>query len=401
MPSTFSTNANLELMADGEDSTTWGDKTNANLTLLDNIVGQLWATATTTGTSTAYAISYANDPGTLVQGHAFAFFTHTACGDAPSLAVQGAAAHPLQRQDGTSFRSGELPQGGPFIAFAVFSGGVQTAWSVVGDPEANKIPVGQCRLSVTSTTVLTLSPYNGNRVTFPSGDTCIIGSSGITAGNTGATCYINGTNASTLSSSTLYYAYLWKNGSGVFVIDFSTTGHATDSSTGIEIKNGDSTRVLVGMIYTNASHQLIDSQVSRTCANWFGRRTRDLAGASGTVSGGQINPTFGSLVGGTVTVPQFLTWNDEAVRVRLVGSMLSPAGGNVFAAINLDSSANTSSPTSAKENAAVSGGLTVQTPITIEYTATLSEGLHTAYPFGAVTLGSGSWTVQVIGNIRA
>lgn len=39
MPSTFSSNLELELQASGENNTTWGDKTNTNLELVDQAIG--------------------------------------------------------------------------------------------------------------------------------------------------------------------------------------------------------------------------------------------------------------------------------------------------------------------------------------------------------------------------
>jgi hypothetical protein len=107
---------------------------------------------------------------------------------------------------------------------------------------------GQCQFQYTSTSVCTLMPFKGNAVSFPNGTVARVSSSGITTSV--SSCYLNGTAASALTSGTLYYAYLWNQGtlgSPNYVIDWSTTAYATDTTTGIKIKNGDATRVLVGM----------------------------------------------------------------------------------------------------------------------------------------------------------
>ena len=52
MPSTYTTNNGIELIATGEQSGTWGSTTNTNLELLDaSLDGQVTVTLASTGTS--------------------------------------------------------------------------------------------------------------------------------------------------------------------------------------------------------------------------------------------------------------------------------------------------------------------------------------------------------------
>lgn len=61
MPSTFSSNLRVELMADGEQSTTWGQKTNTNLELLEAAISEMATIATTGGTTVLTALDGADD----------------------------------------------------------------------------------------------------------------------------------------------------------------------------------------------------------------------------------------------------------------------------------------------------------------------------------------------------
>lgn len=61
MPSTFSSNLRVELMADGERSTTWGQITNTNLELLEAAISEMATIATTGGTTVLTALNGADD----------------------------------------------------------------------------------------------------------------------------------------------------------------------------------------------------------------------------------------------------------------------------------------------------------------------------------------------------
>ena len=134
----------------------------------------------------------------------------------------------------------------------------------------------------------------------------------ITATNTSAS--IDGTTGQTLATSTLYYVYLYLNGSTV-TIDFSTTAYAISTTTGnygTYIKSGANTRTLIGMIRTNASSQFVDSITQRFVRSWFNDR-----GADGSVirTAGNVSTTSTSLVDLTGALIEVLTWSGESIDI--------------------------------------------------------------------------------------
>lgn len=135
---------------------------------------------------------------------------------------------------------------------------------------------GECQFQLASSTSCKLVPWNGNKVSFPFGipqssSAVSLPSAGITT--TITSCYLNGSSGQSLSPATLYYAYLAYI-SGNYVIDWSTTAHGVDSNTGIVIKAGDATRVLVGMVYTQSGPTVADSGNLRYVASWFNRQPK-------------------------------------------------------------------------------------------------------------------------------
>ncbi|MGH9342552.1 MAG: hypothetical protein ACRD19_02140 [Terriglobia bacterium] len=127
---------------------------------------------------------------------------------------------------------------------------------------------------------LSYCPYKGNLKT-----TAKYGTYTIPSGTAASGCltanltsmYVGGTAAQSASASTLYYVYLI-NVSGTTYLDLETTGHATDSTTGIEIESGDNTKTLVGMIHTDSSTKVATqgnvtvSGDTNTVATWDNRQ---------------------------------------------------------------------------------------------------------------------------------
>lgn len=115
--------------------------------------------------------------------------------------------------------------------------------------------VGQCLLTYVSATQLKLAPYKGNQLTI-GGVNYTIPSAGVTVDNSG------------LSASTNYYVYAYVS-AGAIVLEKSTTVRATDTITGQEIKTGDATRTLVGLVRANGSSQFANSPANRWVRSWF------------------------------------------------------------------------------------------------------------------------------------
>lgn len=98
------------------------------------------------------------------------------------------------------------------------------------------LPLGQCRLTFTSATTLTLKPFNGNQI-YVNGALRTIGPTGWTLSNAG------------LAANTGYYAYAPPTGTA---LEASTTAPTQDAATGLMLKSGDASRTFVGWFYTGA-----------------------------------------------------------------------------------------------------------------------------------------------------
>jgi hypothetical protein len=199
--------------------------------------------------------------------------------------------------------------------------------------------------------------------------------------NTGV--FVNGTAAQTLAASTLYYVYAFVN-SGTLTCDFSTTPHATSSTAGnvgTEIKSGDDSRSLIGMIQTNSSSLFVDSLTQRLVRSWFNRQA--VALNSATIS----TTSFpGSLAELTTTIRcQFLIWSDEVIGTNADATYLnSTNGAAVTLAIAYDTSVDIST--------VVNGDGTGQVrPVPVASAKQgLSEGFHYVTLQGSLNLGTAS-----------
>lgn len=245
------------------------------------------------------------------------------------------------------------------------------------------VPIFGCgQLQYVSTTSVKLAPFNGNLVSFPSGQIATIASAGISSTITSA--YLNGVAAQSLAATTLYYAYLWNQGTQTspnWVIDWSATGHATDTTTGIEIKSGDATRVLVGMIRTNAGPVIADTTTARLVASWHNRRQRYVTNVF-TADRSTSSTSYTEL--NTEIRCTFVTWG-ESVDIAYSGNAAASAGTiTVFGGPSVDG-ASTAFPAS-RGNASTTGQI-----ITAAGTMAAAEGYHYLTYMAAVASGTGVW----------
>jgi hypothetical protein len=235
---------------------------------------------------------------------------------------------------------------------------------------------GQCRLSVASSTSLVLSPYNGRWIVI-NGLPYVIPQAGISIANTG------------LVAGTLYYVYVYNN-SGTLTLEISLTGHTTDTTTlnyGTEIKSGDSTRTLVGMIGMGAGSPgtFVDNTGQRYCANWFNRAKRDcyIFCNGGSVSSvGLVEISSGCRV-------QFVAFAGEMVDMSASGYAANSTDyQGITTCIALDGAAAgpASIATSAPAAPAIPGGN--QNIATRNISTGIAEGGHTVSLFGASYTGS-------------
>jgi len=214
---------------------------------------------------------------------------------------------------------------------------------------------GQCRLALSGSN-LKLSPFNGNKLMI-NGAVKVIPSAGVTIASAG------------LIPLTLYYVYAYIN-SGAIALELSTTGHSVDTTTGVEIKAGDVTRSLVGMIKTITGPAFADTAAQRFVISWFNRQ--HIGGSSKfSTNRSTASATFVEL--NTEIRNEFLTWSTDAVTASLSGSahIDAPANYFSFAAIGYDGVSVLSN--------AVARWWTADNntcPISIADTRTLAEGYH-------------------------
>lgn len=124
-----------------------------------------------------------------------------------------------------------------------------------------------------NTTTLNFAPYRGgliqiNGIVYP------VTSAGI-AGLNNTGIYLNGVAGQNLAANTLYYVYAFNN-AGTPTADFSTTGHTfsiAPGNLGTEIKQGDETRSLIGMVRTGAGGIFVSSLAQNFVRSWFNETT--------------------------------------------------------------------------------------------------------------------------------
>jgi hypothetical protein len=162
---------------------------------------------------------------------------------------------------------------------------------------------GQCRLVYTSATVLTLTPFNGQFIKI-AGSIYAIPSAGVTVTNSG------------LTANALWYVYAYASGGSV-LIQVSSLAYVTSSTAGnigVKRRSDSDSYTLVGMIYTNASSQFVDTVSNRQVLSYFNRRDRHFFATASNYS-----TTSTSQVVVTPAIINSLNWADDGICVWLAG----------------------------------------------------------------------------------
>jgi hypothetical protein len=253
----------------------------------------------------------------------------------------------------------------------------------------------QCgRLTYVSATAIKFAPYNGKQIQI-NGSIFNIPAAGIAGvANTGV--FVNGTGASNLAASTLYLVYAFLN-SGTVTADFCTTAHATSTTVGnegVEIKSGDDTRTLIGMVFTNASAQFQQSSTFVGVISWFNRGSfaleQGVANLSTTTTS-LINLSASGLL-------SLLNWGGEAVYVSMTGAQFVSGASFCQLAVGIDGSFG--SAATALGNSSVSYATTTADSVTVGGFAVLSEGLHVFWAaLGATNGGTANLNNGVINGM--
>ena len=243
---------------------------------------------------------------------------------------------------------------------------------------------GNCQFVNTSTTVCTLKPFHGNMVTFPSRAVATIPSAGITTNVSSA--YLEGTGGQPLVASTLYYAYLAQI-SGSWVIDWSATAYTTDAASGIVVKNGDNTRVLVGMAYINAGPVFADTDEARQVLSWFNRQQKR---SRTTFTSDRSTASTGIVELNSEIRNSVLNWSGQLVEFSIAGSSSNNGtGANTTTATAIGF--NGTSPEQ-EQSCATSGGANYAVTINVRgYKSGLSEALNYATLLAYVDGNTGTW----------
>lgn len=244
-----------------------------------------------------------------------------------------------------------------------------TDWKVTGRSRSGVNPItsdfpghGRCRLSYQSGAALILTPLNGNTLVI-NGQVVTIPSAGVTLSNSGVTA---GTN--------FIYCYL---NSGVPTLEASTTGHSTDSATGVEIKTGDASRTLVGMA-RHSGGVWVDSAAIRFVLSYFNRR-EVVAHNAFTAT---VTTTLTSYTDLGFAV-NWLTWADEPVKFHVNGGFYNSGANDTYTSIGVDGTT--------PEDVCSFQGSSAGSNAALTHANTFSEGYHYSTVLGRVTGGTGTW----------
>jgi hypothetical protein len=170
-------------------------------------------------------------------------------------------------------------------------------------------PVGQCYLTQSGSSVVLTRKY-GSYLTIQ-GIARQIPAAGVTLAGTGIT------------ANTLYYIYAFMSGQ-TMTLEASTTTHVVDPATGVDVKSGDTSRTLVGMVYATLAGSFAASAQSGlftpiNCLSFFNRK---LKVTSAINNGGQAQAD-------TIWLSAIVAnWADEIVEANAEGWGSTPTSGN-------------------------------------------------------------------------
>ncbi|MCS6302381.1 MAG: hypothetical protein H8K07_01745 [Nitrospira sp.] len=228
--------------------------------------------------------------------------------------------------------------------------------------------------------VCRFDPYNGNRLLI-NGSIETIPSAGVSVDSGG------------LVSNTIYYAYMYMS-SGVMTGEFSTTAPATDTTYGHQIKTGDGTRTLVGLVRTNASSQFVDSVTQRFVASRFNQAARNCFITVGT-------PTF-TFTGtpSEIDNTKRVEWVQfsGAVQVQASGRCKNNTGGQtVVLGVRIDATTSQDGPLSGGHSSTANSEVATNPA----HTQTFAAGYHFATVTGVVSANTGSVVSVVLSALLA
>jgi hypothetical protein len=231
---------------------------------------------------------------------------------------------------------------------------------------------GNCILAKSGAN-LVLTPRNGNRL--------IINSTVQTIPAAGVSL------APPATTLTLYWIYAYMN-AGVMTLEASTTTHATDATTGIEIKSGDATRTLVGMART-VTNAWVDTASQRFVRSWF-NESPVVSNSAFTAVRSTASATFVEL--NTEIRCEILLWANDTTETDFNGAIQHASGGSLtYSSLGIDG-------TTAENVLSLFAVAAIAQDVNIYKTASfafpkigLSEGYHYFTLLGRSNTGTASW----------
>ena len=253
-----------------------------------------------------------------------------------------------------------------------FGSGADPAWMSLSQN-------GQCVLAKVGSS-LVLSPKDGNKL-MVNGVMCTIPDGGVSLAATG------------LTANTFYRIYATASAGVVNALEASTTAHATSTSTGnkgVEIKNGDETRTLVGIARVITGPAWQDTAAQRFVRSYFNRTPLLCSGAftaqrtTGATSGTEINTEIRN---------EFVCYADDPLWAAAAAFVFNSGSNYNYLAVSWDGA----SPTTFGVSFGTNGSQASDVSATL-----LSEGYHYATVFGSVGAGTATYgtSTSVFGTLK-
>jgi hypothetical protein len=316
-----------------------------------------------------------------------AVFAGTVSFTSANVAFTGGGANTLQLAQTTAL--GSVTSAGITVSSAGSPPFIKhngTRWQF-SDDGTTILPLGkyfaQCQLTKSGSNLL-LSQYGGSLITI-NGVDCIIPDAGVSLA------------PGALSAGTTYYIYVFMS-SGTMTLEASTTvpipATSAQQGTGLQIKTGDPTRVLVGMARPIAGPLWVDTAAQRLVISHFNRRNLYTLG-SFSADRTTTSSTYVEL--NTEIRNEFLTWADETVHASITGRAGNTGNNLTNSSIGFDGT--TASDTYFSNVSPASGTSWYGVAGTVN--TTLAVGYHYATMLGSCTGGGTStWTGSATAGLR-
>lgn len=330
------------------------------------------------GASGTYVVASARDPASLVDGFAIVFRAHQDSVGSDTLKVSGATpAKQLQTQGGVAIAASDLISGGIYEATYIASADRFRLRSVgprvQPSPGSVESTAPMCRLDFVSSTTIRLSRFGGRQIPIPAGGVPILR----TIPDAGVDLASTGINAG------FYFVYAFWNGTAV-ALEASATGWSRDTGTGLPIKTGDQTRLLVGAVSLPSNTTFRDDATYRGVSSYWNRRARFVSASLGSNQG--TASTGLTFFAGDLTFSA-IAWADTIVDLAAhIGFQHGSAAGRSVA--QFFDGASAVGPISTQQSSAIGDPHAHAIPKVAYLPA---EGLRTWQLRGATQTGTVTW----------